>query len=47
MCCESCPDYEDCAARDRLKDGCCKKCPDYNMCFPAEESHDDETEEIY
>ena len=43
MCCESCPDYEECAARDRLKNNCCGRCPDYNSCFGIDE--DDKKEE--
>ena len=41
MCCELCPQYHDCAARDKLKERCCKICPDIESCYPAEDEEDE------
>jgi len=44
MCCESCPDYEECAINNRLRNKCCDKCPDYNVCFGNDKpEEEDET----
>lgn len=42
MCCESCPEYEECAAKNKLKDDCCGRCPDYGSCFAADEDNEEE-----
>ena len=42
MCCESCPEYEECAAKNKLKDDCCRRCPDYDSCFAADEDNEEE-----
>lgn len=42
MCCESCPEYEECAAKNKLKDDCCGRCPDYVSCFAADEDNEEE-----
>ncbi len=41
MCCESCPEYEECAAKNKLKDDCCKRCPDHDSCFAADEDNEE------
>lgn len=41
MCCETCPEYEECAAKNRLKDDCCKKCPDYEQCYERDFGDED------
>ena len=41
MCCESCPKYEDCLVKDKIKDNCCTVCPDYDSCFSFEEKEED------
>lgn len=33
MCCEICPEYEDCEKVERLKNYCCEECPDYEACM--------------
>ena len=42
MCCESCPNYEECAVNEKLKEKCCPKCPDYDACFGREDEPDEE-----
>jgi len=41
MCCELCSQYDDCAAKNKLKERCCKICPDYDSCYPADEEEED------
>jgi len=33
MCCEICPDYNDCEMTGYLKENCCEECPDYEECM--------------
>jgi|YelNatPaOPRAMG01_1025707.scaffolds.fasta_scaffold01858_5 hypothetical protein len=33
MCCEICPDYNDCEMAGYLKENCCEECPDYEECM--------------
>lgn len=40
MCCELCPQYEDCLEINELNPDCCPECPDYEKCI--EESEDEE-----
>lgn len=45
MCCDSCPKYEECSVKDRLRDDCCKVCPDYGNCYPDEEEERENLDE--
>ncbi len=33
MCCEICPDYNNCEMEGYLKENCCEECPDYEECM--------------
>lgn len=37
MCCEECPEYEQCEEHNYLKDNCCLKCPEYYSCVGADD----------
>ena len=36
MCCDTCPRYQECEEKNRLKDKCCRQCPDYDYCQEEE-----------
>lgn len=42
MCCEVCPDYNDCKLEGILKDNCCEECPDYEECMGQIKEEEDE-----
>lgn len=45
MCCETCPEYEECAVKDKLKESCCKRCPDHEFCFSQDENDENSGDE--
>ena len=36
MCCDICPQHEECEAGNRLKENCCRQCPEYEYCTEEE-----------
>lgn len=36
MCCRACPGYEECRAKQSLRDDCCERCPYFVACMEAE-----------
>lgn len=40
MCCDICPKYLECEAKNRLKDECCSQCPEYNYCQGEDRDED-------